>query len=273
MSSRRKWIGSVVAGFGLVAASLLLAADEPSFTEQQKIEFMEKAQVVKSHQTSKGVTSPWKLTLSDGTVTHDALFQPVEESAPTKQFADGHTEINFKDKWQYNIAGYRVAKMIGLDDMVPVYTSRKWDGKDGSVSWWVPNVMFDEGDRLKRSEHPPDMDSWNHQMYDLRILTALFYDMDPNLTNVLIDKDWKIWRIDFTRAFREFKDLPAKKDLAMCRKDVYPKLKQLNYDDVLSATQPYLAKGEVKALIARRDKIVQIFDQLISKNGESSVLF
>ena len=154
---------------------------------------MEKAKVVKSHQTSKGVTSPWRLTLSDGTVTHDVLFQPVEESAPTKQFSDGHTEINFKDKWQYNIAGYRIAKMIGLDDMVPVNTSRKWDGKDGSMSWWVPNVMFDEGERLKRGEHTPDPDSWNHQMYDLRILTQLFCDQDPNLTNVLIDKDWKIW--------------------------------------------------------------------------------
>jgi hypothetical protein len=273
MSSRCKWTVSVVAGFGLVAASLLLAADEPNFTEQQKIDFMQHAKVIASHSVSTGITGPPRLSLSDGTVTHDASFQTVAESAPVKQMADGNTIINFKDKWQYNIAGYRVAKLIGLDDMVPVYTERKYEGKTGAISWWVPNVMFDEGVRLKRNEHPQDMDSWNHQMYSLRVLTQLFYDQDPNLTNVLIDKDWKIWRIDFTRAFAEFKSLPAQKDLVMCRKDVYTKLKQLNYDDVLSATQPYLAKGEVKALIARRDKIVQILDQLIAKNGESNVLF
>jgi hypothetical protein len=26
----------------------------------------------------KGVTSPWRLTLSDGTLTHDAAFQAVD---------------------------------------------------------------------------------------------------------------------------------------------------------------------------------------------------
>ena len=82
-------------------------------------------------------------------------------------------------------------------------------------------------------------------------------DQDPNLTNVLIDKDWKIWRIDFTRAFAEFKSLPAPKDLVMCRKDVYQKLKELNYDQVFAATRPYLTKDQAKAVIARRDKIVQ----------------
>jgi hypothetical protein len=273
MSSRRNWIVSLVAGLGLVAAGVLLAADEPNFTEQQKIDFMQNAKVIASHQVSTGITGPPRLTLTDGTVTHDGSFQTVDEHAPVKQMTDGTTILNFKDDWRFNIAGYRVAKMIGLDDMVPVYTHRKYDGKDGSISWWVPNVMFDEGVRLKRGEHPVDMDAWNHQMYDLRVLTQLFYDQDPNLTNVLIDKDWKIWRIDFSRAFAEFKSLPAQKDLVMCRKDVYAKLKQLNYDDVLSATQPYLAKGQVKALIARRDKIVETFDKLIAKNGESSVLF
>src|SRR5438034_4389459 len=273
MLFRRKWVVSFVAGASLVLASLLLAADEPNFTDQQKIDFMQNAKVTASHQVSKGITGPPRLTLTDGTVTHDASFQTVDEHAPTKQMNDGTTVLNFKDDWKFNIAGYRIAKLIGLDDMVPVYTDRKWQGKQGSISWWVPNLMFDEGDRLKRGEHPPDMDSWNHQMYDLRVLTQLFYDQDPNLTNVLIDKDWKIWRIDFSRAFAEFKSLPVQKDLVMCRKDVYQKLKDLSYDQLFAATQPYLTKGQAKAVIARRDKIVEILDQLIAKNGESNVLF
>jgi hypothetical protein len=44
-------------------------------------------------------------------------------------------------------------------------------------------------------------------MYKIRVLDELVYDNDPNLTNVLIGEDWKIWRIDFTRAFRLSKDL------------------------------------------------------------------
>ena len=263
-----------VAGFFLAVTSFLLAVEEPNFTEQQKIDFMQHADVIASHSVPTGITSPPRLTLSDGKVTHDASFQTVDEHANMKEMSDGTTIINFRDDWRFNIAGYRIAKLIGLDDMVPVYTERKWRGNQGSISWWVPNVMFDERERtMKRHESAPDPDAWNRQMYDLRVLTQLFYDQDANLTNVLIDKDWKIWRIDFTRAFAEFKTLSVPKDLVMCRKDVYQKLKELNYDQVFAATQPYLTKGQVKAVIARRDKIVQIFDQLVAKNGEHNVLF
>jgi hypothetical protein len=274
MFSRRTRGLIYVAGLSLAVASFLLAAQEPNFTEQQKIDFMQQADIIASHSVPIGITHPPRLTLSDGKVTHDASFQTVDERAPLRQMADGTTILNFRDDWRFNIAGYRVAKLIGLDDMVPVYTERKWQGKQGSLSWWVPNVMFDERERItKRHVSAPDLDAWNRQMYDLRVLTQLFYDQDINLTNVLIDKDWKIWRIDFTRAFAEFKSLPAPKDLVMCRKDVYQKLKELNYDQVFAATQPYLSKGQAKAVIARRDKIVQIFDQLIAQNGENNVLF
>ncbi len=276
MSSRRKWIASIAAGIGLVAASLLLAADEPNFTERQKIDFMQHAEVVKSKERCsphKGVTSTWTLTLSDGTVTYDACFQPVEESKAVMQFDNGRTELGFKDSWQFNIAGYRIAKMIGLDYMVPVYTERKWKGQPGSMSWWVPNVMFDEADRLKKGEHPPDVDDFNKRMYRVRILTQLFYDTDTNLTNVLITKDWKLWRIDFSRAFRSHKDLLNAKDLVMCDRQVLAKLKALNFDDVFDATKPYLSKDRVKALMARRDKIVALFDTTIAERGENQVLY
>jgi hypothetical protein len=42
---------------------------------------------------------------------------------------------------------------------------------------------------------------------------------------------------------------------------------------VLDATKPYLTKDEVKALIARRDKMVAHFDELVAQKGESEVLY
>jgi hypothetical protein len=39
-------------------------------------------------------------------------------------------------------------------------------------------------------------------LYRIRVFDELVYDTDPNLTNVLIGTDWKLYRIDFTRAFR-----------------------------------------------------------------------
>ena len=110
-------------------------------------------------------------------------------------------------------------------------------------------------------------------MYKLRVLTQLFYDVDANLTNVLITKDWKIWRIDFTRAFRLQHELKNTKDLVQCDRQVLAKLRQLSYDQVFDATKPYLTKDEVKALIARRDKMVDYFDKLVAQKGESEVLY
>ena len=42
-------------------------------------QFLLNARVVNSRQSSKGITNPWRLTLSDGTVTHEASFQSVDE--------------------------------------------------------------------------------------------------------------------------------------------------------------------------------------------------
>jgi len=181
--------------------------------------------------------------------------------------------VLFRSWWGYDIAGYRIAKLLGLDDMVPVYTERKWNGMPGAISWRIPNVQFDEADRLQQNIHPPNVDAFNKQMYKIRILIQLFYDMDPNLTNVLIDNNWKLWRIDFTRAFRLQHDLKDPKDLVQCDRQVLAKLRQLSYDQVLEATHPYLSKSEVKALIARRDKIVAYFDKLVAEKGENQVLY
>ena len=263
---------------GVVLACLTIVctpagADEPNFTEEQKIDFLQHAKVVASKPEKKGKSDALHLTLSDGKVTYDASFQPIDERKMQGPGPRGGMELNFRDYWGYNIAGYRIAKLLGIDDMVPVYTERSWNGTKGAISWRVADVQFDEADRYNQKIQPPDPDTWAKQMYKLRVMTQLFYDMDANLTNVLITKDWKIWRIDFSRGFRLQHDLKDPKDLVQCDRQVLSKLRQLSYDQVFDATKPYLSKDEVKALIARRDKMVAYFDNLIAQKGESQVLY
>ena len=260
----------------LAAATFLVADDAASdakLTAEQKEDFLLHAKVVKSKQTSKGVTAPWRLTLTDGTITHDAVFQAIDERATMKKFDDGRTEMNFKDSYHFNIAGYRLAKMLGLDNMIPMYVERKWNGNSGTMGWWIPGVKFDEGERLKQHVSAPDADAWNKQMYKIRVFDQLIYDTDPNLTNVLITDDWKIWRIDFTRAFRLFKNLRNPEDLNMCDKSLLEKIRKMDEDEVLTATKNQLSKGEVKAMMARRDVIVSTFDDLVAKKGAGAVLY
>jgi hypothetical protein len=165
-----------------------------------------------------------------------------------------------------------LSEMVGMDAMLPVYVERSWQGNPGSLSWWLP-VKMDEEDRRKQKLEPPDADAWNNQMYKIRVLDQLVYDADPNLTNVLVGEDWKIYRVDFSRAFRLSKDLQSPGDLQRCDRQLLEKLKALDGNEFATKTKRYLNKDEVKAVMARRDKIVEHFQQLISQKGEKEVLY
>jgi hypothetical protein len=250
----------------------MVAADEPTLTNDQIKQFLLTAKIVNSKEAAKGVTHTSRLTLSDGTITHDASFQSINEHAAEKEL-DGGLALNFVDSYKYNIAAYGLAELIGLDNMVPVYVERKWKGQTGSLSWWVSSVKMDEAERYRQKIKAPDTDAWNNQMYKIRIFDQLVSDSDPNLTNVLITDDWKLWRIDFTRAFRLNKDPAQPKDLVRCPRELFEKLKSLDATAVEGKTSHYLSKDERKAVMQRRDKIVAQFQKMIAEKGENEVLY
>jgi len=253
----------------LISAGLGTAADP---TKEEIKQFLLNAKVVNSKHTGKGITDPWRLTLSDGAITHDGGFQAIDEHKPRMQFANGTVELNFVDSYKYNVAAYVLAELVGLDNMVPVYVERKWKGQAGSLSWWLP-VKMDEADRLKQKIPAPDADAWNKQMYKIRVFDELVYDSDPNLTNVLITEDWKIWRVDFSRSFRLFKDVKDTKNLVKCDRQLLEKMKALNESELKQKTKGLLTEPEVQAVMARRDKIVAYFQKLVSEKGETEVLY
>jgi hypothetical protein len=268
-----RWRGLLLAALlCLTCRPFAVAADEPTLTTEQIKQFLLTAKVVHHEVAKKGITHTSRLTLSDGTITHDASFQPIDEHKPMMVLSSG-IELNFVDSYKYNIAAYALAELIGMDDMLPVYVERKWDGQVGSLSWWLP-VKMDEVERLKQKLEPPDADAWNKQMYKIRVFDQLVYDADPNLTNVVIGENWQIWRIDFTRAFRPYRELKdPSKNLVRCDRQLLEKLKVLDENALTEKTKRYLTKDEVKAVMARRDKIVAYFQKLVAEKGENVVLY
>jgi hypothetical protein len=71
----------------------LTADDASSLTKDQIKQFLLTAKIVSSHGSKKGITNTQRLTLSAGTLTHDASFQAVDEHEALKKFADGRTEV------------------------------------------------------------------------------------------------------------------------------------------------------------------------------------
>ena len=130
-----------------------------------------------------------------------------------------------------------------------------------------------EYDRRGQKIEVPDKESWNKQMYAVRVLHQLVYDTDPNLTNLLITKDWQLWVIDFTRAFRLYKTLRDPKDLVQCDRRLLAKLRALDKDTLQQNLGRWLTKAEVNAATARAAKIVEFFDKEIAAKGEAAVLY
>jgi len=61
--------------------------------------------------------------------------------------------------------------------------------------------------------------------------------------------------------------------LVRCDRQLFEKLKALDANQLAEKTKHYLTKDEVKAVMTRRDKIVDRFQKLIAEKGENEVLY
>lgn len=259
-------------GWGVALAAGALLAQEPQrLSCAQMEEFLRLGKMGAQREIPKGVTLPKRAALEYNGQKHDAAIQTVNVTKTTFQ-GQRTTELNFRDYWGFNIAGYELAKILELN-MVPPYVERKVAGQPASVSWWVDDAMM-EADRIWKKVQPADLDAWNQEMYLGRVFNQLIANTDPNLTNFLI-KDWRLWLIDFTRAFRMRKDLLNPKDLVRCDRKLLAKLRSLDLQELEEklAKPKYITKLELDGLMARRDKIVAFFDKEIAAKGEAAVLF
>ncbi len=93
------------------------AAAQPELTRDEMRQFLLKAKVIKSRGIGKGVTGAMRLTLTDGTITHDAGFNSVDEHstiANLKGSGGGpNVELNFVDAYRYNLAAERLRRAVG----------------------------------------------------------------------------------------------------------------------------------------------------------------
>ena len=106
----------------------------PQLGEEEIRQFLLNAEIIGSRTTSKGITLPSRLTLTDGKITHDAGFQTINERRSRMEMADGTTELNFVDSYMYNIAAYELAKLLGISDMIPVTVERSFRGKKEAIN-------------------------------------------------------------------------------------------------------------------------------------------
>lgn len=236
-----------------VVPGSLFAAD--ALTWQQQEAFLLKAKVVKVAESKKGVTGTSRVTLSDGTLTHDASVQTIDVSKTL--FLN---EVNFKDSFRFNVAAWKLARLLGIGDMVPVSVKRSFKGTEGSFTWWIEDVMMDEFDMKAKGITAPNPALWNIEYAIVRVFDQLIHNMDRNQTNIIITKDWRIWMIDHGRGFRTHKTLKNAADLTQIDRNLLAALKTLDEPTLKKEFGSLTTRDEIRGLLARRDLIVQFFE-------------
>lgn len=259
---RLRWAAAALSLWLVTAGTtgLRAAGDSPQLTTEQKEEFLRTARIIKDTDAKKGITDTKRVTMTDGKITHDASLQRINQYQAVFQGQDGTSEFNFKDTYKFNVAAWKLARLLGIDDMTPPSVERKYQGDSAAFTWWIDDVMMDEEQRNKEKVQAPDSDRWNQEMYVVRVFDQLIFNTDRNLTNLLIDKQWRIWMIDHSRAFRTRHDLREVKNLVQCDRNLLAKMKALDQPTLKKELSPYVNSEEIKGLLARRDKIVKFFE-------------
>jgi hypothetical protein len=260
----------IAVGAGLQASQQAASTVSLQLSPAEMEAFLLKARISSRRDAGAGVTNSSRITLSDGMITHDAHLQTVDIAQSLFQ-AGKASEVNFKDTYRYNIAGYRLAQLVGLKT-VPMSVERNVEGKMAAVTWWVDDVMMDEDGRIKKKTMGPDVQRFSKQIQVMKIWDELIQNKDRNRGNLLWTSDWTLWLIDHTRAFRLDKKLQNPNELTRCERGLLDGLRRLTAESLAQAVGASLTKAEQEAVMARRDLLVKHFEDRIDKLGEG-ILF
>jgi hypothetical protein len=274
---KRVTILAVALAFALAAAprpaSAQFQPEEIAQREAQE-EFLRTAEIVRSEPIGEGVTKPWKLYLKKGDVEGKAAWK------------NPHGEMGgYLEGWQYEIAAYRLDKLIGLN-MVPTAVERKFNGTPGALVLWAENrgSLLDIIENKVRIpdealEHTEKM-KWLTRAWDCLIA-------NEDRTQQLPLPDWQVivfdhsgpsGRGEFVKRLMFGRDRIKKSSGAPWLFRRLPrwfveKVRGLTFESIKAAVGGTLKDREIKAILARRELLLEEIAGMIKEQGEAAVIY
>jgi hypothetical protein len=274
---------AVLFAWALVAAAFVPAARAQFLPEEIALrpareEFLRTAEIVRFEEIGEGVTKPYKLYLRKDGLELKAAWKNPEG-----------IQLGYLEGWQYEIAAYRLDRLLGLN-MVPPAVEREFQGKPGALVLWVENKysllkMMELGVRIpdEAADHTEKM-KWLARAWD-----SLIGNEDRTQQNVLYTEDWRMILFDHSRAFRstgEFaKRLMFGRDGIMKSDSGTPylfrrlpvwfvdRIKTLTFDTIREAVGSTLTDAEIKAILVRRDLLLEEIARMVREQGREAVLY
>lgn len=280
--SMKRSVAAVI--LALTAAAVLPASAPAQFLPEQiarreaQEEFLMTAEIVRFEPIGEGVTKPFKLYLRKGDVEGQAAWKNP------RGWQEG-----FLEGWQYEIAAYRIDKLIGLN-MVPPAVEREFRGKKGALVHWAENKysllkIVEDGILI-----PPEAVEHNERMKWLaRAWDSLIANEDRTQQNILYTEDWRMILFDHSRAFRSGKTFSERlmfgrngiKVSQQGKPWLFERLPRrfveaveaLTFESVKAAVGGTLKDKEIQAIIARRGLLLEEIAQMVREKGETEVIY
>ncbi|MFB0565362.1 MAG: hypothetical protein ACETWK_06760 [Candidatus Aminicenantaceae bacterium] len=248
---------------GIWSTSSFLMTSQEDIRRNSIENYLRTAKIVSLTPDPKGGRmAGWIISLADGKMTRHGYFKYIDHSRPHP----------LPDSYKYEIAAYELNKLLELN-IVPPVVEREIKNMKGSLQVFIENAIK-EITMIRRKIEPPDLQSFRNAIQDIKIFESLVYDECHDTRDTLIqEKNWKVWRIDFSEAFSPSSELIPGCEITGCSKKIYQNLLNLDSDVVKEKLKPYLSDDEMKTLLKRKDIILEKIKQLIKEKGEESVLF
>ncbi len=99
----------------------------------------------------------------------------------------------------------------------------------------------------------------------------LIYNVDRNLNNILVTEDWRVYLIDHSRSFQSLKEL--QRPMIRFSKSLLDAIQKLDEPSLKERLGRYLTTSQIRALLERRDLILERARDRIAESGADNVLY
>jgi hypothetical protein len=224
--------------------------------ESELEEYLRTAPILRTEDIPLGVTSPRRAFLPpDGPILSFA-WKPIRPGVYRGR----------RESYRSEIAAYLLDRLLALG-MVPPTVERRHEGSVGAAIMWVaPTRMW----REIEADDLPSGPAWAFEIFRQRMFDNLIANDDRNQGNLLIDPDGHLTLIDHSRAFGTGRGLVYQ--MQRFDADLWAAMAGLTEETTSAALRPWLDRGQVRAILRRRDRMAQDIDRLVRERGEASVL-
>ena len=227
-------------------------------TDDEIEKILSSGEIVSIEDVGQGVTKPQKVTIKHGEFEISGLFKTESTDIKGRGRTDQRRLMAIADRWQYEVAAYRIDRLIGLN-LVPVTVERTINGTAGSLQFWIEGLVS-ELDRESKSLSASGWCPLGEQWPLMFVFDALIYNDDRTKQNMTYGgDDWMMFLIDNSRAFRTDRGRP--KDIRKVELQVSSMLAEhlesLTSENVGASVGKMLERTQIQALLKRRDEIVK----------------